>query len=66
MSGQQLLRVPNSGEGKKTKTVRTPFWFFMMEKKQQWEQEGRWDGRGGTDALVKVSGILLEGFFFNC
>ena len=55
MSGQQLLRVPNSGEGKKTKTVRTPFWFFMMEKKQQWEQEGRWDGRGGTDALVKAA-----------
>lgn len=54
MSSQQLLKVPASCGGKKTKTVRTPFWFFMMEKKQEWEKEGRWDGRSSTDALVKV------------
>ena len=54
MSHIQGLKVASTNEGKKCKTLRTPFWFFMMEKKQQWEQEGRWDGRGGTEALVKV------------
>lgn len=51
------LKVPciETGE-KKAKVARTPMYFFMMEKKQQWEREGRWNaGCNSFKALLEAT-----------
>jgi len=49
-----FLRVPAKG-GKTSKKIRTPFWFFMMEQKEIWEKEGRWDNRRTMEELVQAN-----------
>ena len=62
-----FLRVPSETEGKKKvgQKQKTPFHFFMMEKKQQWERESKWDNSRTKEQLVKVglAGLNLDSGF---
>ena len=58
-----LLKVPNmkSSQKKKQQVSRSPLYFFMMEKKQQWMREGRWDEtKGGFNALMAATEPLWQ------
>ena len=55
MSDQQFLIVPSSGGKAGGSKKKTPFNFFLQEKRQQWEKEGRWDGRRSQDELVQAA-----------
>ena len=55
-----FLKVPSEGEGKKKGGQKTPFHFFLMEKKQQWEKESKWDNSRSKEQLVKVGPDLEE------
>eukprot|EP00092_Neocalanus_flemingeri_P016616 GFUD01017977.1.p1 GENE.GFUD01017977.1~~GFUD01017977.1.p1 ORF type:complete len:495 (-),score=145.53 GFUD01017977.1:1213-2598(-) len=48
------LRIP-AKSGKKSKSVRSPFWFFMMEQKERWEQEDKWDKKKTMEELVQAT-----------
>ena len=49
------LKIPLTSISKKTKSMKTPFWFFMMEEKVRMEKEGKWDERKSLDDLVRVT-----------
>ena len=57
-----LLKVSSVKSGqKKKKESRSPLYFFMMEKKQQWVREGRWDEtKGGFNALMAATEPLWQ------
>ena len=48
------LRIPTKSS-KKSKSVRSPFWFYMMEQKEKWEREGKWDGNKTMEQLVQAT-----------
>jgi len=50
------LKIPYSTtSSRKTKAIKTPFWFFMMEEKGRMEKEGKWDDRKSMDELVHAT-----------
>jgi len=50
------LKIPySSTSSRKTKAIKTPFWFFMMEEKGRMEKEGKWDDRKSMDELVHAT-----------
>ena len=50
-----FLKVPSQeGEGKKKEVRKTPFHFFRVEKKQQWEKESKWGNSRSKKQLVEA------------
>jgi len=49
------LKIPSTSNSKKTKSIKTPFWFFMMEEKDRMVKEGKWNERKSLDDLVQVT-----------
>ena len=48
----ELLRIPSAPERKRSKVTKSPFYFFMMFKKAEWEEEGRWSPKKTMEDLV--------------
>jgi len=48
----ECLRIPNNSKTKKPKNEKTPFYFFMMEKKAEWEEAGEWSPKSSVEDLV--------------
>eukprot|EP00092_Neocalanus_flemingeri_P005857 GFUD01006304.1.p1 GENE.GFUD01006304.1~~GFUD01006304.1.p1 ORF type:complete len:481 (-),score=167.66 GFUD01006304.1:83-1525(-) len=49
----EWLRIPATDPGKKkSKVTKSPFYFFMMSKKTEWEAAGQWSERKTMEDLV--------------
>ena len=48
----EWLRIPSAPERKRNKITKSPFYFFMMEKRDEWEQEGKWPPKNTMEDLV--------------
>ena len=48
----EWLKIPAAPERKRNKITKSPFYFFMMEKKTEWEQEEKWKPRNTVEGLV--------------
>ena len=48
----EWLKIPAAPERKRNKITKSPFYFFMMEKKAEWEQEGKWKPKNTIEDLV--------------
>jgi len=51
----EWLKIPSAPERKRNKITKSPFYFFMMEKKAEWEQEGKWTSRDTIEDLVHAA-----------
>ena len=51
----EWLRIPSAPERKRSKVDKCPFYFFMMAKKTEWEEEGRWSPKKTMDDLVHAA-----------
>ena len=51
----EWLRIPSAPERKSSKVTKSPFYFFMMAKKAEWEEEGRWSPEKPMKDLVQAS-----------
>jgi len=48
----EWLRIPSAPERKRSKVTKSPFYFFMMSKKAEWEQAGTWKQNNTMEDLV--------------
>jgi len=48
----EWLRIPSAPERKRNKITKSPFYFFMMEKRDEWEQEGKWPPKNTMEDLM--------------
>ena len=51
----EWLKIPAAPERKRNKIIKWPFYFFMMEKKAEWEQEGKWKPKNTIEDLVHAA-----------
>jgi len=51
----EWLRIPSAPERKRSKVTKSPFYFFMMSKKTEWEAEGRWSSKKTMEDLVHAA-----------
>lgn len=54
--GDGFLRVEgvsSGGRKVKRKNPKSPFFFFMMEQKRLWEQQGKWQANWTREKLVQ-------------
>ena len=49
------LRIPTNTGSKKSKSPKTPYWFFMMDEKARMEREGKWDDKKTMQDLVQAT-----------
>jgi len=49
------IKVPSNPEKRRSKIVKSPFYFFMMSKKAEWEAAGQWSSRWTMEDLVHMA-----------
>jgi len=51
----EWLRIPSAPERRRNKVTKSPFYFFMMAMKREWEREGKWSEKNTMEDLVHAA-----------